>query len=354
MDRADQIRAAFVRQAEWCTRLEAPFTASLCHVLAELLDPGTRVGARVLEWRGDPDADALPLRLCGGLHALVRSRHAARLAALYPPAPVPDPSALADALAMTLVDCEEALLPWLDRAPQTNEVGRAAPLMAGLLVLADHFRLPLRLYELGASAGLNLQLDRYLHVLGTTRAGDAAAALQLKPDWHGDSPPRAQVRVTARAAVDLNPVDPVADRERLLAYVWPEQDQRRRQLEAALDIAANDPPPVEEGDAADWLEKRVGDAPELGVCRVVLHSVAFQYFASAAQQRVIARLSAAGARATAAAPLAWLRLEKLSEDEHFSLRLHTWPGEERLLAWSHPHGRWVEWQPAIASAPSRR
>lgn len=354
MGGADQIRAAFIRQAEWCARLEAPLTASLCRILAERLDPGTRIGARVLGWAGDADADALPLRLCGGLHALVRARRAATLAALYPPSPLPAPSSLANALVTTLSECEEALLPWLGRAPQTNEVGRAAPLMAGLLVLADRFRLPLQLYELGASAGLNLQLDRYRHLLGTTHAGDTAAALQLKPDWSGDSPPRAEVRIAGRAAVDLNPVDPISDRERLLAYVWPEQERRRRQLEAALDIAATDPPLVETGDAAEWVETRIADRTEPGVCRVVLHSVAFQYFPPAAQQRVIARLDRVGAGASEAAPLAWLRLEKLGEDEHFSLRLRTWPGEERLLAWSHPHGTWVEWQGPTASAPSRR
>ena len=111
----------------------------------------------------------------------------------------------------------------------------------------------------------------------------------------------------------------------------------------ALDLAAVDPPRVEAGDAADWLEARLSLEPEAGVCRVVMHTVAFQYFPADTQQRIKAWLVEAGARASEAAPLAWLRLEKLAADAHFSLRLRCWPGEGALLAWSHPHCSWIEW-----------
>jgi hypothetical protein len=200
----------------------------------------------------------------------------------------------------------------------------------------------LRLFELGASAGLNLQLDRYGYDLGGRSAGQAGAPLLLEPDWKGESPPDAPVRVAGRAGVDLNPVDPVAARERLLAYVWPDRSRGRR-LEAALDLAAANPPPVEAGDAADWLEAMLTLEPEAGVCRVVMHTVAFQYFPTDTQQRIKARLVEAGAHASQAAPLAWLRLEKLAADAQFSVRLRCWPGEGALLAWSHPHCSWIEW-----------
>jgi hypothetical protein len=342
VSREAAVREGFREQARWCERLGSPFTARLCAALAETLDPGTAIGARVLGWQGDPMRDALALRLCGGLHALVRSGRVPALATLYPPAPLPKDEALAEALNKVLGDQAEALDPWLDSAPQTNEVGRSAVLLSGLLVLADAFSLPFELLELGASAGLNLQLDRYGYDLGGTTAGDAASPLQLKPDWKGHPPPRSPVRIAARGGVDLNPVDPRAARERLLAYVWPDQAQRLAQLAAALAIAERDVPPVAAGDAADWIDARLTVAPKPGICRVVLHSVAFQYFRPEVQQRISARLEEAGRKASVEAPVAWLRLEKLREDEHFSLRLRTWPGEDELLAWSHPHGSWIE------------
>ena len=343
MASAQQVREAFREQARWCEQLGSPFTARLCNVLAGTLDLDGVIGARLVGRESDPMASALTLRLCGGLHALVRCGEAPELAALYPPAPLPDEGALERALATTLAARAEALAPWLDSAPQTNEVGRSGPLMSGLLVLADRFRLPMRLFELGASAGLNLQLDRYGYDLGGIVAGPDDAKVWLKPDWKGPAPPAAEVRIAGRGGVDLNPLDPVGARDRLRAYVWPDQQQRFAQLQAALDIAAADPPQVETGDAADWLEEKLPVAPEPGICRVVLHTVAFQYFPERVQQRIKHRLIAAGAEATGEAPLAWLRLEKLAADEQFSLRLRTWPGEGRLLAWSHPHGSWMEW-----------
>lgn len=48
----------------------------------------------------------------------------------------------------------ETLLAFLANQPQTNDARRSAVLMAGLLDLAARFPLPMRLYELGASAAL--------------------------------------------------------------------------------------------------------------------------------------------------------------------------------------------------------
>jgi hypothetical protein len=210
-------------------------------------------------------------------------------------------------------------------------------------MIAEQFPLPMRLYELGASAGLNLLLDRFAYDLGGLRCGDRDSPLQLEPGWKGASPPDTRVQIVRRRGVDQDPLDPVRDGETLLAYVWPDQPERLARLEAALAIAKSAPPDVDKADAAAWIERELAVDPEPGVTRVVLHSIAFQYFAPETQSRIRAHIENAGAAAREDAPLAWLRFEMLPEDGKPSLRLRTWPGEERLLAWAHPHGSSVEW-----------
>ena len=338
------VRAAFAAQAGWCEAMGSPFTAKLCTLLGERLDRSTEVGRRTLDWPGNPDgwADGLPLRFCGGLHALVR--RGAPLAHGYPPNPAPNDETLWAAIRRTLDDEAPALLAWLDHPPQTNEVGRAAALMSGLLVVAARWPLPIRLLELGASAGLNLIPDRYRYTLGGTAAGDMSSPLHLQPEWRGASPPAADLHIQSRRGVDLRPLDVRRDAERLLAFVWPDQRQRLAQLEIALAIAAADPPPVDAADAADWLDAELPTDPLPGATRVVMHSVAYQYFPESSQRRIAARIAEAGAAARADAPLAWLRFEKDPGDHGTTLRLAAYPGGgDRLLAHCQPHGRAIDW-----------
>lgn len=350
-----EVRSAFAKQAAICTASGAPFTGRVCGLIGERLDRSSAIGRRVLDWPGNPshEGDALALRLAGGLHGLARSGADQTLGAVYPPNAAPeDDDALWDILKRSLVSHDAQLEPWLDGPPQTNEVGRSGGLMAGLLVLAGRFGLPFALYELGASAGLNTRLDRYAYRLGRTEAGEAGSAVRLSPEWRGEaSPPVAEVRVVRRAGVDRNPLDPTdpATRDRLSAYVWVDQRERLARLarlEAALEIAATTPARIDTGDAADWLEAELAIAPEPGVCRVVMHTIAFQYFPPEVQARVRARIEAAGARATEDAPLAWLTYE--AEGSGFErwpvLRLRAWPGgDDVALARGHPHGAWYEW-----------
>jgi hypothetical protein len=286
--------------------------------------------------------DALPLRLIGGLQALVRRGRLPALAAAWPPnAAGPD---LDEKLLAALADADAELLPWLDGPPQTNEVGRSGVLMAGLLVIAAETGLPLALFELGASAGLNLRLDAYAYDLGGRRIAPPGAPITLAPRWTGNPPPDAVVSAADRRGVDVNPLDVThpATVERLLAYVWAEQSERVERLTRALEAAAGDPPPVDREDAAAWTERLV--APRSGVATVVLHSIAFQYFPADRQARIAAHLAVQGATATAEAPLAWLRYELEPEAGAATLRLRLWPGgEDRLLARAHPHGSWIEW-----------
>ncbi|MFC3714229.1 DUF2332 domain-containing protein [Sphingoaurantiacus capsulatus] len=337
-----RVRAGFATQAEWCTAMGAPFLARICTILSEKLDRTTATGRRVLDWPTAPLVDALPLRLTGGLQALVRRGRLPALAAHWPPNVAGDD--LDEALIAAITDADAELLPWLDGPPQTNEVGRSGVLMAGLLVIAAETGLPLALFELGASAGLNLRLDAYAYDLGGRVIDTAGAPITLTPRWTGNPPAAATVTVANRRGVDLNPLDVTdsATVERLLAYVWAEQNERVERLTAALAATAGDPPAIDREDAAGWVERRV--APTPGVATVVMHSIAFQYFPAESRDRITAHMAARGAKATAEAPLAWLRYELEPEAGAATLRLTLWPGgEDRRLAKAHPHGTWIEW-----------
>lgn len=339
------LREAFRQQAQACAALGSPFMARLMAGLAEALQPGSPVADAVLGWPGDPraSADAVALRLAGGLHALVLSGADPELTRAYAD-PEAEPTGAAEA---AMIRHPAFLLDWLRSAPQTNEVRRSAVLIAAAQWLTARFGLPLVLSELGASAGLNLLWDHYALRAGGQSHGPADPALTLAPRWSGPLPPANTPRILARAGVDLNPLDPVADRLRLLAYLWPDQPDRLARTAAALDLAANLRPEITRDDAADWLEARLLTRHP-GALHLVFHTVAWQYFPPEAQTRALAALDRAGAMATPEAPLARLGMEADDQPGGAALTLTLWPGGEVIpLGRADFHGRWVEW-----SAPS--
>lgn len=341
--REAQIRAAFRLQASHCAATGSPLTAAIVGALADVLDQSTRTGARILGWPADPMTDALKLRIAGGLNALARSGEDAALSAFYR-TQQGDAAAL---LRRVIAQYDNWLLPWLDSAPQTNEVGRSAVLWPGVMAVAARFGPQVELLELGASGGLNLNMDRFGYDLAGVRSGDASSGVQLRPAWSGSVPTLAPVDVVARAGVDLNPLnmaDPVVA-NRMLAYIWPDQLDRVQRAEAAIAIANRAPPPVEQSDGADWIEHRLATAQDSGVTRIVYHSIALQYFPPEGRDRVHAAIAAAGARATSERPFAWLTMEFHDQITLAELRLTCWPGDGRhqLLARCHPHGARIEW-----------
>jgi hypothetical protein len=342
------IANAFQLQAGFCRTLGAPMTAVVCEAAVDACDAGSATGRALIGWAGEPMADALMMRVTGGCNAMVRAGRAPALAALYPPAPLQDVAAFAAGLRTLLADPahDAELAGWLASPPQTNEVARSGVLMPGLMVIAQATGLPLRLFELGCSAGLNLNLDRFGYAVGGIAAGDPASPVQLAPAWTGAPPPGAGVTIAARRGVDISPLDvgDVAVCERLIAYVWPDQPVRVARAMAAIALAQDYPPPIDAGDAGAWVETQV--APVAGTVAVVLHSIAYQYFPVTTKARIIAHLAAVSA--SRAAPVAWLRFEMddASQARLPTLRLTLWQGgkpAEMLLARAHPHGTFVEW-----------
>jgi hypothetical protein len=340
------IISAFEQQAGWCARLGSPFTATVLEILIEDIAAGGGAAALVAAWDGDPVADAVPLRLAGGLHALVLKGGAPDLAAHYPPNPAPDRAALAKALGETLRQHVHALRRFIASPPQTNEVARSAVLLGGFLRIAEETRLPLRLLEIGASAGLNLLWDHYAYDLGGARWGNPSSAVRLKPDWHGAAPPiSAPLTIASRAGCDIAPIDVKDGGQalRLRAYVWADQRERLARIEAAIRMAQVSGYAVDAADAAEWLDRQLA-APVPGVATVVYHSIMWQYMPAASRARISDTLPSAGGAATVAAPLAWLRFEPEASDAIPDLRLTLWPGgDEYRLATAHPHGSSIRW-----------
>lgn len=350
LTKADEVRQSFRDQASYCARLGSRFMQRLCSLFAERLTDSNDVFAHVLHWPGDPrpSHDSLPLRLCGALHWLVLAGKDARLAQVYPPNQVAD-EALWPAVVAAAQAHAGTILTRLQRPPQTNEVRRAAILLPGFLEIARRFPgHPLVTSEPGASAGLNMNWDRFHYRLGAVSWGAPDAPVALAPEWRGADllEPPERLCVVERSGCDLNPLDARSPEGqlRLLSYLWADQTERLALTRAALQMLEHHPVQVDRVDAIDWLRSRLA-VPRADAVHVVYHSICWQYFPKDLQAAGEALLRAAGARATEHAPFAWLRFEEDGAGPGAGLWLTTWPGGvDRNLARADHHGRWVDWR----------
>jgi hypothetical protein len=343
---AQAVRTAFENQVAYCRDNGAPITALVCDALAELLEGegGGAVMARIRGWRGPPLADALPLRIAGGLHAL-QLRGEPLLAPIYAGEAPADAS---ERIAAALERHESFLLPWLDGPPQTNEAGRSWGFAAAMLWLAEQgCPADFALFELGSSAGINLMMDRYRFDLGGVTAGPAEAAMQIAPEWRGNPPPDRRFSIISAEGCDVAPVD-LADPDqalRLRAYIWPELTERFARMDAAVAAALERPPRIARLLAGDFVAEVLSREPPQGVTRVIMHSVVWQYIPAQERKAITAAIEAAGSQATDEAPLAWVMLEANRDTHRHELTVRWWPGgaEPVKLATAHPHGNWVDW-----------
>lgn len=335
----------FAGQAEACDRMGSPFTAALCRLLPAALDEGTLTGKTILNWPGDLRADALALRICAGLHALVLDNADPDLSACYPPSH--DPARLKIALQAAIAAHDKRLAAGLSSAPQTNETGRAAVLFPAIALIARETGRPLGLREIGSSAGLNLLMDRFCYRYDGTIAGDTSSTVVLEPEVRRERPAiSGTVSIASRKGCDIAPVDVTrpADRLRLRSHIWPDQPERLKRLDAAIGIVAENPVDLTMADAADFVEN-ILDRPVRGETLVIFHSIMWQYLPVETKRRIESALQQSGRSATASSPLAWLRMEPLASVDPFAvLTLTIWPsGKTRRLANCDYHGRWIEW-----------
>lgn len=354
----EHLVGTFREQAAGCRSLGSPMYEQLLTTMADDIDAGGLVRDVLRGHEGDPGPSALALRLLGGLHRLVLIGDAPALERYYPSTggtwrhddawPV---------VLQTLDECRDRLRASLWRAPQTNEVGRSAALLGGLLRVVEQLGrpLPVRLWEIGSSAGLNLHADRYRYEFDGGAWGPADSALVLRDAWRGPLPPiDTPLTVAERRGSDRSPIDVSTPDGRVTvsSYVWPDQTERFDRLQAALRVAADVPAQVLEQDAVD----AAGDLDLVeGRLTVLWHSVMWQYLDQGAQRTIADAVDGLGARAGDEAPFAHLFLEPTRRGpglrHEFLVVATLWPsgatwpaGERQVLAVAAPHGLPTTWE----------
>lgn len=347
-------------QARACAQLGSPMYASLLERMADDIEADGATAQVVAGHENDPGPSALALRLLGGLHRLVLTGRTPELAAYYPSVGgVWDLEAAWPHVRAALVEHRAELSAALDQPPQTNEVGRSAALLGGLLRVADRFMLPIRLHEIGTSAGLNLRADHFrytfprfdpnVHEPGTSAWGRESSPVLLDDVWRGPLPPLdAPLDIVERTGADVAPIDPTTDEGRITveSYVWPDMAARLERVRGALAVARAVPANVREVDAVTAVR-------QIELVRktttVLWHSVMWQYLTDDDRDAIDERIAELGAQGTPQAPFAHLSLEPARRSpgapHEFLVLLTTWPWGERTIIGSAPaHGIPTTWE----------
>ena len=235
------------------------------------------------------------------------------------------------------------------RATQTNEVGRLATLVPAFAELQREAGRPLTLLEVGTSGGLCLYPDRYAYAWPPL-GGLAGSGPLLTADASGPLPvPATPVEVAWRGGIDLTPVD-VTDDEAvawLEVCVWPEQEERRERLRAAVAIARRDPPQITQGNLLDLLPERVEEAGRHGPV-VVFHSAVALYLDRAGRERFVGLM----AELVDAGACRWVSNEQRDVLPSVTATTDD-PGDDwlsfvlgvdgRAVALTHQHGSGIRW-----------
>ena len=262
---------------------------------------------------------------------------------------------------------------------QTNEIGRCAVLWPALQHIA---RLrgceALNLIDFGCSAGLNLGVERYHyhyhypdqglgpgHSPGFSLGAAASPGVPvIDSDWLGDAPPPPTHawHLEQRLGLDLSPID-VRDEAALRwlqACLWPHDRERALRLQQAVALSHGHEPELRQSThALDLLAERLAHDPAWAAGQPVLfNSWVLYYFEPAALAEHRARVAELILRHG----LVWLSAESPSQcppgllpapllqgmrEDAATLWTLQWAQGGQLrqhaLAWSHPHGRWVQW-----------
>lgn len=256
------------------------------------------------------------------------------------------------------------------RSTQTNEVGRSAVLEPCLAQLAvERGASSIALLDVGASAGLNLLVDRFRYDYGELQRGAPAGAdvltidCRLRGEGRPDGPPMPPIVI--REGIDLAPVD-LGDEEAvrwLRACVWPTDRLRAERFERAVTLARVNPPSVKRSSDALAAIVRWIDATPPDAMRVVFHSWVLYYFTPDDRERFTCVME----ELVRKDDVIWLSAESaaLVIGGRPSPARGDYPGSTAYvacvrdgarvryttLADAHPHGTWMAWRGGSPSRP---
>ena len=278
-----------------------------------------------------------PNLLFAGVQYLVAQGADPQLAAFYPSLvedPLP-PAGVEEAFIDFVVAHEEQLVEiGRTRLTQTNECRRCAALLPAIWLSGlDRFHL----VDLGTSAGLNLAIDRYSYRWADIEWGDGP--VEIEAESRGAPPRPRAIEILSRTGLDLNPIDVSSSEERawLNALIWPEQSERRRRLQQAVDLIAGLDLEVIAGDALETLGPFLDGLPG-NEAAVVMNSFVLIQFTDEGRQRVDRIIDHARGRR----PIFRVSMEVLVKTDDWA-RLTVDDGSGwREVGQAHPHGEWVE------------
>jgi hypothetical protein len=336
-----QIDRELEQQARACEAMGSPFVATFLRAACDDYIAGSRV-RDLLDAR--PEASRPGLRLSGAFHYLALAGEPT-LQRHYPTLGGDGDALRAWYAASALFDREPEIVEKLfEDNVQTNESLRSMPILGAFLYLAGAYELPFRVFEIGASAGLNSRFDRFHYVGNGWTWGDRDSALELRNRIVAGRPAHLdkQIRVAERRACDAHPIDvadPLAVR-RLESFVWPDQLDRMHRLRAALAVAAEVPLEIEREKFDTWISRVI--RPAGGFVTVVLQSIVEEHLSKAHRDELHATVASVGAHASDSAPFAYVRMEL--EERAYDTTVTTWPDETTVtICRSDGHAQDIHW-----------
>jgi hypothetical protein len=346
----DAVLDSLRKQQRACAKLGSTFYELVLETLAQdYVDGG--ITHKLLSGVSDrPVHDALPLRLLGGLHAIALSGLDADLSGQFPStggAPTED---LTSVVLASLGRHRAALSQSVRENVQTNEVGRSLVAMSITRWLPTIGAATCRWFEVGASAGLNLNFPRFHASTDRTEMGDPTSAISFGSEWFVKSPPHgASAECVELRGCDPFPIDvtDVVQQRKLLGFVWPDQDARLARLRRAIEIATVHRPRLDRADAGQWLASIDASPQRDGQATVVYHSIVWQYMSLVSRRQFLHQLHLLAKTSSHDRPVVWARMEPAGDTA--DIRATVWTGKDiprqYELGRVGYHGQDLRWSP---------